>query len=182
MYAVPWQHCCSGELYDWQTTDHRIGAHAISFAGLCRPGTAALAKFVTGEQQRSKLGWWTEFGWRTELRGWTELGRPGSAGTGARASFGRIPLGLPASGSPTTVAPGSAGIRARAPFGWIPLRLSAAGSPTAVAAGRPAAPSTVRRQPGTALGVTSNGAASNGAGSGASRATDGRICDSSRSW
>lgn len=158
MYAVPWQHCCSGELYDWQTSDHRIGADAISFAGLRRSGSAALAKFLTGEQQRAKLGWWTEFRWRTELGWCAALGRSGSTGARARASFR-----------------------------WIPLRRSAAGSSTAFAAGSPAAPSAVRQRPGPALGITSNGTASsgtarNGAGSAASHAEDGRLCDRSRTW
>jgi len=164
--AVSWQACCSGELYDWQTSHHRVSVDAIRFAGLCRPGAAALAKFVTGKQQRSRLWWWTEL--RSEL-GWPELGwraavgRPGSAGTGARASFGWIPPRLATIGSPL------AGSGPGTSFGWIPLclsalRSSAAGSPTTFAAGsRPS--SAVRRQSGTALGITANGTASNPGGS-----------------
>jgi hypothetical protein len=83
--VVPWQHCCSGELYDWQISDPHRRDDAFGLFGLCGSGAAARSAFVTG-RGRPKLGR-AEF--RTpEFRGWSGL-----AGTSASSAFRRIPFG-----------------------------------------------------------------------------------------
>jgi hypothetical protein len=104
--VVAWQHCCSGELYDCQTSDHRNGTHAFRVAGLW-PGAAALAVFLSGQQQRAKLGW-------------TELGRrPGVAGAGTGSPLRVSTIGGPTpftAGSRAATAPGSSA--AASGIGW----------------------------------------------------------------
>ena len=88
--VVPWQHCCSGELYDWQISDPYRRDDAFGFFGLCGSGAAARSAFVTGRRRpklgRPKLG-------RTELRTPEFRGWSGLAGTSASSAFRRIPFG-----------------------------------------------------------------------------------------
>ena len=83
-----WQHCCSGERYDWQTSDPRHRADAVGLSRVCGAGTSALAK----RGRRTKLRRRSEFGpeWRRPERRGPEFRRSGRAALGVRAPLAAI--------------------------------------------------------------------------------------------